>query len=189
MAELQKLDKTLVIDLGLLILLATVVRLVGVGVAHLPVGDEMFHVLAAQSWAMEGSLRIADGSYDRAALFTMLIGELFSIFGDSLVVARIPVLIFGVIWALVLFIWVRKSAGRLAAWIAAGLFCTAPHAIELSLYCRMDTLHGTFFFIGMHCSLLDAFRSPYIGQENIFNRYQRTMPCSGQTFTARYCDW
>ncbi|MGI9284682.1 MAG: ArnT family glycosyltransferase [Pseudomonadales bacterium] len=148
MAEFQKLDKTLVIDLGLLILLATVVRLVGVGVAHLPVGDEMFHILAAQSWAMEGSLRIADGSYDRAALFTMMIGELFSIFGDSLVVARIPVLIFGVLWALILFIWVRRSAGRLAAWIAAGLFCTAPHAIELSLYCRMYTLHGTVFLLG-----------------------------------------
>lgn len=136
------------VDLLILVFIATAARLIGVGIDHLPVGDEMFHVLAAQSWATEGTLRIADGVYERAALFTKFVGILFTFFGDSLVVARLPVLIFGILWVLLLFIWVGSHAGRLAAWIAAILFCLAPHAIELSLYSRMYTLHGFLFLLG-----------------------------------------
>lgn len=134
-------------DLVILALVATAVRLIGVGIDHLPVGDEMFHVLSAQSWASTGTLSIADGIYDRAALFTKFVGVLFTYFGDSLVIARLPALIFGIFWALLLFAWVGKYAGRLAAWIAALLFCLAPHAIELSLYSRMYTIQGFTFLL------------------------------------------
>ena len=138
----------LFVDLVVLAFLALTVRLIGVGIDHLPVGDEMFHVLSAQSWASAGTLSIADGIYDRAALFTKSVGVLFTLFGDSLVVARLPALIFGIFWVLLLFVWIDKHAGRLAAWIAAGLFCLAPHAIELSLYSRMYTLQGFTFLLG-----------------------------------------
>jgi hypothetical protein len=139
---------TLYVDLLILILIATAVRIIGVGIDHLPVGDEMFHVLSAQSWASDGTLSIADGTYDRAAIFTKSIGVMFTVFGESLVIARLPALIFGVFWALLLYLWVSNHAGRLAAWIAVLLFCMAPHGIELSLYSRMYTLHGFSFLLG-----------------------------------------
>jgi len=135
------------LDLALLTGLALAVRLIGVGIDHHPVGDEMFHILAAQSWATDGTLAIADGAYTRAAWYTKLVGALFLLLGNSLVVARLPALVFGVLWPLLLFVWVNRNAGRLPAWIAAGLFAIAPHAIELSLYSRMYTMHGFFFLL------------------------------------------
>lgn len=149
MTTTQLADRSLAIETGLLIALVCAARLIGVGIAHLPVGDEMFHVLSAQSWAQDGTFRIADGVYDRASFFTAMVGAMFRLFGESLVAARIPALVFGVVWVVVLFVWVRANAGRLAAWIAAGLFCIAPHAIELSLYSRMYTLHGAAFLLGV----------------------------------------
>lgn len=141
-------NRTLYVDLVILTFVAIVARLIGVGIDHLPVGDEMFHILSAQSWALDGSLSIADGIYNRAALFTKSIGVMFTLFGDSLVIARLPALIFGILWVLILYVWVDKHAGRLAAWIAAVLFCLAPHAIELSLYSRMYTVQGVTFLLG-----------------------------------------
>lgn len=142
------MDVTLVRDLVILAIIAAFVRLTGVGIDHLPVGDEMFHVLSAQSWVSNGTLSIADGTYGRAALFTKFIGTLFTFFGDSLVVARLPALIFGILWVLLLYVWVNRHAGRLAAWVAALLLCLAPHAIELSLYSRMYTIQGFAFLLG-----------------------------------------
>jgi len=148
MKTLLPTNHHLLIDLLILAFIATAVRLIGVGIDHLPVGDEMFHILSAQSWASMGTLSIADGVYGRAALFTKFIGVLFTLFGDSLIVARLPALIFGVLWVLLLYIWVDRHAGRLAAWVAALLLCLAPHAIELSLYSRMYTIQGFAFLLG-----------------------------------------
>ena len=138
----------MITDISILALIALAVRLIGVGIDHHPVGDEMFHVLAAQTWSSEGTLGIADGFYQRSALFTKFVGLLFTTFGESLVVARLPALVFGIFWTLLLYLWVGRHSGRLAAWIAAVLFCIAPHAIELSLYSRMYTLHGFSFLLG-----------------------------------------
>lgn len=143
------MDVSLIRDLVILAIIAVFVRLTGVGIDHLPVGDEMFHVLSAQSWMNNGTLSIADGTYGRASLFTKSVGVLFSYFGDTLVMARLPALIFGVLWVLLLFVFVKKNSSRLAAWIAALLFCLAPHAIELSLYSRMYTLQGFCFLLGV----------------------------------------
>ena len=143
------MDVSLIRDLVILAIIAVFVRLTGVGIDHLPVGDEMFHVLSAQSWMNNGTLNIADGIYDRAALFSKSVGVLFSYFGDTLVMARLPALIFGVLWVLLLFVFVEKHSSRLAAWIAALLFCLAPHAIELSLYSRMYTLQGFAFLLAV----------------------------------------
>jgi hypothetical protein len=118
------------------------------GMMHLPFDDEMFHVLAAHSWSVDGSLRVLDGVYTRASGFTILIGLLFRLWGESLFIARLPAFVTGVTWVLGIFLWVRAVAGRRAAWISAGLFCFAPHAIELSQLSRFYTLHGLAFWLG-----------------------------------------
>jgi hypothetical protein len=110
--------------------------------------DEFFHVLAARSWLAEGTLRIADGIYDRGALYTMGLGWWFGLFGDSLVSARIPSALAGSLWVAAIFLWTRAVAGNAAAWIAAALFALAPAAIWLSQFTRFYTVHGLLFWLG-----------------------------------------
>ncbi|WP_119461752.1 hypothetical protein [Rhodospirillaceae bacterium SYSU D60014] len=110
--------------------------------------DEFFHVLAARSWLAEGTLRIADGIYDRGALYTMGLGWWFGLFGDSLISARIPSALAGSLWVAAVFLWTRAVAGSGAAWIAAALFGLAPAAIWLSQFTRFYTVHGLLFWLG-----------------------------------------
>src|SRR3546814_2779663 len=49
-----------------------------------PHTDELYHLLAAHSWATEGTLRIAEGAYTRTSLYTIMLGWLFRFFEDSL---------------------------------------------------------------------------------------------------------
>jgi len=113
-----------------------------------PIFDELYHVLAARSWVIDGAFRIADGVYDRAAAFTVLIGTAFEVFGDSLIVARLPSIVAGVLIVVVLFLWLRSTAGRTAAWIAALALCLSPEAIHASVHIRFYTLHALLILCG-----------------------------------------
>lgn len=111
--------------------------------------DELLHVLSARSLLEGGTLRINEGEpYKRAWLFTYGVAGLFRVFGESLVVARIPALIAGIGLILTLFLWVRSVASRTAAWTAAVLFCLNPEAIYLSQWCRFYTLQSLFLLLG-----------------------------------------
>ena len=88
--------------------------------------DELYHFLAAQCWLAEGQLRIADGIYERTALFTIFLAQWLGLFGESLVVARLPSLIAGVALVVLVFLWTRTVAGNLAAVIAALLLALGP---------------------------------------------------------------
>ncbi len=46
--------------------------------------DELFHVLAGESWAAHGTLDTGDGPYTRTPLYTILVGALFKVFGPGL---------------------------------------------------------------------------------------------------------
>lgn len=110
--------------------------------------DEFFHILAARSWLAEGELRIADGIYDRGALYTMLLGWWFGLFGDGLTSARLPSVIAGSLWVAAVFLWTRRAAGAGAAWAAGALFALAPGAIWLSQFTRFYAVHGLLFWLG-----------------------------------------
>ncbi|RPJ49289.1 MAG: hypothetical protein EHM19_00655 [Candidatus Latescibacterota bacterium] len=117
---------------------------------HAPYVDELNHVLAARSLLENGTMRIGGGEavYERAALFTRLVAELFRVFGEGLVVARIPAVIAGTALVVLLFLWVRSFAGRAAAWIAGLLLAFSPGAIYLSQQSRFYTMHAVFFLAG-----------------------------------------
>lgn len=120
---------------------------------HAPLYDELYHVLAARSWATDGSLAIGPGAYTRGALFTVLTGWMFEGWGVSLTVARIVPMLAGSLLVLSLFLWTRSVAGRTAAWVAALLLCFSPNAIVLSQFIRPYSLHALLFFwgaIGLH---------------------------------------
>ncbi|HEX7049645.1 MAG TPA: hypothetical protein VF188_05485 [Longimicrobiales bacterium] len=126
---------------------AFVVRLIQLD--HVPFVDEFNHILAARSLITDGSLSINGGApYERAWLFTRLVAVCFRLFGESLVVARIPAVVAGAALVGAVFLWVRSVAGRRAAWIAGLLICVGPDAIFLSQLSRFYTLHALLFWLG-----------------------------------------
>jgi 4-amino-4-deoxy-L-arabinose transferase-like glycosyltransferase len=117
-------------------------------VSRPPITDELYHVLSARSWVADGTFQIADGIYNRAAAFTILVGIFFEIFDESLIVARLPSIAAGTLTILILFVWLRRVAGRQAAWIAALALGLAPMAIFTSLFIRFYSLHALLFLCG-----------------------------------------
>ena len=115
---------------------------------HRPSYDELYHVLAARGWLEYGEPRIADGVYPRAQLFTMLIAWCFRFFGESLVVARLPVLLAAGLLTVAVFLWTRSVAGTLAAVVAALLFGLSPLNLEMSQFIRFYTVQALAFWLG-----------------------------------------
>jgi hypothetical protein len=70
---------------GLPFVLAVLLRLVDL--ISLPRWDELWTLLSARGWLSDSVPRIAEGSYDRAELYTIMVGWSLELFGDSLVVA------------------------------------------------------------------------------------------------------
>lgn len=134
------------LELGLVTALATVIRLVALGVP--PFVDELNHVLAAKSFLQHGSLAIYDGGpYLRGRLFTYVVAGFMAVFGDGLAVARLPATISGVLLVCLLFAWLWVEGGRLAAWTTALLLAFAPISIYLSHWVRFYTMHALFFWL------------------------------------------
>ena len=126
---------------------AVAVRLIDVG--RSPNRDELFHILAAQSLLADGDL-IMDGGvpYVRAWPFTYMLAGMFRLFGESLVVARLPGVLAGALLVSAAFLWVRSTVGKRAAWATALLLCFDPWAIFTSQLGRFYSLHALLFFVG-----------------------------------------
>jgi len=133
--------------LSIVVLLSTSVLIRLVGLDDLPREDELYTTLAARGWLADGVPRIADGIYDRAQTYTILVANFFDAFGTSLLVARLPSVIAGSLLVVAVFVWTRAVAGGLPAWIAALFLCLSPLSIQLSQYARFYTLHALMFWL------------------------------------------
>lgn len=127
---------------------AFVLRLWGAGYA--PSYDELFHVLAARSWLDHGTFCIASclEPYDRAAPFTLLVAGAFSLFGESVLAARVPSIVAGTLLVLFVFLWLRREVSTTAAWIGAGLCAVAPELIGWSQTARFYELQALLIWCG-----------------------------------------
>jgi 4-amino-4-deoxy-L-arabinose transferase-like glycosyltransferase len=114
-------------------------------VAHF---DELYHFLAAQSWLAEGQLRVAEGIYDRTPLFTIFLAQWLGLFGENLVVARLPSLIAGTALVVLVYLWTRAVAGSLAAALAALLLALDPEHLQISQWGRFYAIHCLTFWLG-----------------------------------------
>ncbi len=65
----------------LLFVIAILLRLPSLALG--PTNDEIYTVLAARGWLLDGVPRIADGLYPRAELFTILVAQFFGVMGES----------------------------------------------------------------------------------------------------------
>jgi len=111
--------------------------------------DSYLHIMAAASLLTDGTLSLGgEVPYDRAYLFTYLVAAFQSVFGGTTFVAGLPAILAGVAWVAVLFVWVRSTAGRTAAWVAGLLFAFDVWSLALAHMVRFYTLHGLVFFLG-----------------------------------------
>jgi hypothetical protein len=110
--------------------------------------DELYTLLAARGWLEHHVPRIADGVYPRAELYTVLTAWCLKLFGDSLVVARLPSVLFGSLLTVAVFLWTNAVAGRAAAWISGLFVALASISVEMSQYARFYALHALTFWLG-----------------------------------------
>ena len=109
---------------------------------HLADYDEFYTLLAARGWLETGAPVIADGAYTRAISFTVLQAAFFSVFGESMVVARMPSLLAVMALAAGLFIWVRHVAGAWSATLTTVIFACTPLTIQMGQFSRFYALHA-----------------------------------------------
>jgi hypothetical protein len=118
-----------------------------IGMSHEPTWDELYHVLAARSWAENGTFAIADGEYTRAALFTRLIGIVTGWSDGSLDAIRLFCITIGTVLVLSVFLSVYTLVGRAEAYVVAFMLALMPGAIYLSQFIRFYSLHALLFWL------------------------------------------
>lgn len=116
-----------------------------------PHADELHHVLAAEHLFDTGRPIIADGEYTRGILYTWLVAVSYELFGQSLTSARLPAVLLVSLLAPMLFVWIRRQAGVLSAWITAILFVTSPFVVEIAQFSRFYALQMMFFTSAAIC--------------------------------------
>jgi hypothetical protein len=132
-----------------------------------PLPDELHHVLGGQKLMQTGHPIIAEGEYTRGILYTWLVAISYAMFGDSLPSARLPAVLIVASIAPLLFVWIRREAGDLAAWITAILFITSPFVAEIAQFSRFYCLQMLFFTLGSLCV--------YYGSTTLLRLVQRVL--------------
>lgn len=133
--------------------------LYSLNLGRMPLADEMHHVLAAQSMVVSGEPRIAEGVYERGLLYTWLVAQSFKLFGVSLAAARLPSLLSMAVLVPILFVWLRREAEPMAAWIGAGLFMVSPFAVEVAQFSRFYAPQTLALFVAA-ILIYEALRHP-----------------------------
>ena len=114
-----------------------------------PNGDELHHVLAAQHLLETGRPLIGEGEYRRGILHTWMVAISYELFGEGIASARIPAVLLVALVAPILFFWVRREAGSLAAWLTAGLFISSPFTVEIAQFSRFYAIQIFSFVLGV----------------------------------------
>jgi 4-amino-4-deoxy-L-arabinose transferase-like glycosyltransferase len=127
------------------------VMLFSINLDRAPHPDELHHLLAAQHLFETGRPAIGEGEYWRGILHTYLVAASYAAFGEGLVSARMPSVLFVALVAPILFLWVRREAGVLAAWLTAILFISSPFTVEIAQFSRFYALQVLCFVLGAIC--------------------------------------
>lgn len=112
-----------------------------------PITDELYHLLAADSWVEDGQLAIADGEYRRASVFTRLVGTVLMTGDGSVKSVRVVGSFIGALLVTAVFLWAARTCGLAAGLAASGLLAIVPGAIFLSQHIRFYMLHALVFFV------------------------------------------
>jgi hypothetical protein len=109
---------------------------------HVPLYDELLHVLSARGLLATGEPVIADGLYTRAALFTQLIAASLASFGDTMTAARLPSLFAAIGLVILTAFCITRRVNLLAGLVAGVILIMVPPTLELAVFVRFYTLHA-----------------------------------------------
>src|SRR5688572_21160131 len=104
-----------------------------VGLHHPPHYDELLHALAAHGVMQTGEPAIADGFYLRAELYTRIVALAYNVAGESLVSARLPALLSGMLLVAFIGVWTTRKAGLVAGALTVVLLALLPITVEMSV--------------------------------------------------------
>ena len=135
-------------QVAVIFFLSLIIRLIGIGTTPIQ-ADELYHLLASQSWQTNGNFKILDGEYTRAGGFTALIGVIHKLHGGdaTMLAARIPSIMSGAMLCALLFTWLSKVADNKVAWVGALLFSFAHFVVTISQFARFYALHALLIFV------------------------------------------
>lgn len=139
--------------LEMLAVFAVALALMSLFISPTPHVDEFFHVLSARSLVENGTLILNDGGdpYTRARAYTYAVAACYTLFGESWASARLPSLLAGALLVTAVFGWLKRVAGRRAAWIGAFLLGMAPNVIGYSSMVRFYMPHTLFVWLTAVC--------------------------------------
>ena len=143
-----------------LLVLAFALLLFSINLDRPPHPDELHHALAAKGLLETGRPALAEGEYWRGLPHTWMVAVSYAIFGEGLASARLPAVVLAALVAPILFLWVRREAGSLAAWLTAILFVSSPFTVEIAHFSRFYALQTFAFVLGSACfyyALVGAF--------------------------------
>ena len=147
-ASTSRFSKTLSVTVVLGLLVASLhVGVASIYIDHPPHYDEMYHMLAAESWRASGELRILDGEYRRAALFTKLVGLYFGICGPSLECARWMSVAASALLVMLVTVFSGILMRPAVGFVAGVLVAINPAVIVASQMVRFYSLHALSFFV------------------------------------------
>ena len=110
--------------------------------------DEFYHLLAARGLLEIGEPAIGEtGRYWRGFPLTWLVAQSLDLFGDSLTAGRLPSVAMMAILVALIFLFLHREAGALAAWLGAGLFAVSPFTIDIAQFVRFYSVQCLFFFV------------------------------------------
>jgi hypothetical protein len=113
---------------------------------HPPLYDEMYHMLAAESWSTSGELRILDGEYLRAPLFTKMVALNANICGPSLECARSMSVAASVLLVFLVTAFAGTVMSPVVGFVAGLLLALNPAALMMSQFVRFYSLHALTLF-------------------------------------------
>jgi hypothetical protein len=144
----SQISKNVLVSVVLGLLVATLhVGLASVYIDHPPHYDEMYHMLAAESWRATGELRILDGEYHRAALFTKLVGLHAGICGPSLHCARWVSVAASALLVMLVTVFSGIVMRPAVGFVAGVLLAINPAVIVTSQMVRFYSVHALSFFV------------------------------------------
>ena len=143
-----------------LFLLALYIYGHGLGKRSLSI-DELYHVYAADSLNRDGTFALPSGRpYERAAPYTYAVGLSFKYLGVSEFSARIPSVLFGLLYLALFFRLVDTSFGRGAAVLSALLVVLSPLEVYYARECRFYSLLQVSYLVLVYSffKLFETFR-------------------------------